>query len=76
MKFKLTLLTVSILCIAACTHTPSIGEKMLNRSDEARRLSEQWNKGEKYIVESKKLEKRRKQLSNSGNKKIVLLLSY
>ncbi len=71
MTLKLTLITVFILCIAACTHAPSTGEKMLNHSDEAKRLSTQWTKGEQNIAESKKLEKRGQQHINSGNKKIV-----
>jgi hypothetical protein len=71
MKLKLTVLIVSILCIAACTHTPSVGEEMLNRSKESKKLSEQWTTGEKNIIESKKLEKRRKQLISSGNRKIT-----
>lgn len=70
MKLKLTVLAVSI-CLAACTHTPSVGEKMLTHSDETRKLSKQWTQGEKNIIESQKLEKRRNQLIQSGNKKIV-----
>jgi hypothetical protein len=71
MKLKLTVLTVSILCIAACTHSPSVGEKMLNHSDETRKLSKQWTEGEKNIIDSQKLEKKQNQLINSGNKKIA-----
>ncbi|BCA96579.1 hypothetical protein TUM19329_29400 [Legionella antarctica] len=71
MKLKLALLSVSIFYIAACTHTPTVGEKMLNRSDETKKLSLQWTKGEKDIIESKQLEKRRNKLIYSGNKKIA-----
>ncbi len=44
---------------------------MLNRSKETKELSVQWTQGEKDIVESKKLEKRRNKLIHSGNKKIA-----
>lgn len=70
MKLKLTLLSIAIFYIVSCTHTPSVGEKMLNHSHETRDLSVQWAKGEKDIVESKKLEKGRNKLVNSGFKKI------
>ncbi|MDR3443434.1 MAG: hypothetical protein P4L65_10530 [Legionella sp.] len=71
MKLKFMLLTVSILHVVACTHTPSVGEKMLSRSNEARILSEQWTNGENQVNESKKLEQRRNKLIHSGNKKII-----
>ena len=71
MKLKLILPSVFVLCTVACTHTPSVGEKMLTHSQDEKRLSLQWTKGEKDIIESKKLEKRRNKLIESGNKKIA-----
>lgn len=71
MKIKMTLLSFSMLCITACTHTPSSGEKMLTHSEEARKLGEQWIKGEDYILASKKLEKNGNKLINQGNKQIA-----
>lgn len=70
MKLKLTLLPVSILCLAACSHTPSTGEQMLTHSNEAKKLGEQWTKGELNVIESIKLEKKGNKLISSGNKKI------
>jgi hypothetical protein len=71
MKVHVTLLSLSMLCITACTHTPSSGEKMLTHSEEARKLGEQWTKGEDYILASKKLEKNGNKLINQGNKHIA-----
>lgn len=70
MKLKLTLLPVSILCLAACSHTPSTGEQMLIHSNEAKKLGEQWTRGESSIIESRALEQKGNKLINSGNKKI------
>ncbi len=70
MKLKLSLLAVPMLIITACSHSPSAGEQMLAHSNEAKKLGEQWTKGESYILESTKLEKKGNKLISSGNKKI------
>ncbi len=71
MKIKTLLIPFLVLTTAACTHTPSAGEKMLTHSEEARKLGKQWTKGEESILESKDLEKKGDKLIRSGNKKIA-----
>lgn len=72
MKTKIILCSFVVLGIASCTHKePSVGEKMLTHSQEAKALSKQWAKGEKNILASKKLEKDGNKLISQGNKRIA-----
>lgn len=71
MKIKIALLSFSIVCMTACTHTPSVGEKMVTHSEETKRLGEQWTKAEESILDSKKLDEKGNTLIKEGDKQIT-----
>lgn len=63
MYIKNVILAASILSCVACTHTPSLGEKMVAQG-------EQWNKGEKSVQSAIKQTKKGGNLADKGYKNI------
>ncbi len=55
MKIKLLVLLFSAFLFTSCTHTPTKGDEMMNASNHAKALNNQWEQG--------------KQLASTGNAK-------
>jgi hypothetical protein len=70
MYIKYAVLTASLLATVACTHTPTLGEKMVAQSESTRQLGEQWNAGEKSVLNAKKQTKNGGALTKQGYKNI------
>jgi lipopolysaccharide export LptBFGC system permease protein LptF len=71
MYIKYVVLTASLLASVACTHTPTMGENMINQSESTRELGEQWRAGEKSVLNAKKQSKNGAALAKQGHQNII-----
>lgn len=70
MFIKCIPLTVLSTLMIACTHIPSIGDKILAQSNSTKQMGTQWNHGEKHVTEANNLTKKGTSLIKKGNKNI------
>lgn len=71
MNFKPALLCLPFLYLAACAHTPTVGEKMMAHSQEAKQIAKQWNNNEKIIAKANNMDKKGNKLIAQGNKDLA-----
>ena len=57
--YKLSaLLLVLSFGIAGCSHSPTVGEKMVNQGETSKKLGKEWSEGEVEVKEGKRLIKK------------------
>ena len=71
MYIKKIVIGMFVVLLASCSHTPSVGEQIMEHSAESKALGEQWKQGENFAKQGTTLEKEGAALIKSGNKKIT-----
>ena len=68
--YLIALSVTSSVVLAGCSHTETVGDKMIHQSEETIAIGKKWNKGEQEIKEGKELLIKGKDLKEQSELKI------